>query len=341
MMRKILVIAPNWIGDALMAQPLFAQLKARHPRAQIHAIAPKWVAPVLARMPEIARVLPTDLAHGKLQLGSRTMFAQQLKNETFDAAYVLPNSFKSALIPWLAGIPLRIGYKGESRLGVLNVRYPNPPKAERPPMVQHYAALAFKPGAKLPDTLPDPKLNVDVQRVAATSAKFGIPGNARLIAFCPGAEYGPAKRWPAEHFAELAQMLRRSFPYAQIVALGSGKDRETADAIVERAPFVRNLCGETSLDEAIELLARAEAAICNDSGLMHVTAALGRPQVAVFGSSDPRHTPPLSPAASIMWLHLECSPCFARECPLGHLRCLRDIGPEMVFHELRRLLQPL
>jgi len=340
MMRKILVVAPNWIGDALMAQPLFAQLKARHPRAQIHAIAPKWVAPVLARMPEIARVLPTDLAHGKLQLGSRTMFAQQLKGETFDAAYVLPNSFKSALIPWLAGIPLRIGYKGESRLGVLNVRYPNPPKNARPPMVQHYAALAFKPHAKLPDTLPDPKLDVDVQRVAATSAKFSIPGNARLIAFCPGAEYGPAKRWPAEHFAELAQMLRRSFPYAQIVALGSGKDREMANAIVERAPFVRNLCGETSLDEAIELLARAEAAICNDSGLMHVTAALGRPQVAVFGSSDPRHTPPLSPAASIMWLHLECSPCFARECPLGHLRCLRDIGPEMVFHELRRLLQP-
>ena len=223
---------------------------------------------------------------------------------------------------------------------MLNVRYPNPPKNARPPMVQHYAALAFKPHAKLPDTLPDPKLDVDVQRVAATSAKFSIPGNARLIAFCPGAEYGPAKRWPAEHFAELAQMLRRSFPYAQIVALGSGKDREMANAIVERAPFVRNLCGETSLDEAIELLARAEAAICNDSGLMHVAAALGRPQVAVFGSSDPRHTPPLSPAASIMWLHLECSPCFARECPLGHLRCLRDIGPEMVFHELRRLLQP-
>jgi heptosyltransferase-2 len=312
MMRKILVIAPNWIGDALMAQPLFAQIKARHPRVQIHAIAPKWVAPVLARMPEITRVLPTELAHGKLQLGSRT-----------------------------AGIPLRIGYKGETRVGVLNVRYPNPPKKARPPMVQHYAALAFKPGAKLPDTLPDPHLQVDVQRVAATSAKFGIAGNARLVAFCPGAEYGPAKRWPAEHFAELAQMLRRSFPYAQIIALGSGKDREMANAIVERAPFVRNLCGETSLDEAIELLARAEAAICNDSGLMHVTAALGRPQVAVFGSSDPRHTPPLSPAASIMWLHLECSPCFARECPLGHLRCLRDIGPEMVFHELRRLLQPV
>ncbi|KFX28160.1 lipopolysaccharide heptosyltransferase II [Ralstonia solanacearum] len=341
MMRKILVVAPNWIGDALMAQPLFAQIKARHPRAQIHAIAPKWVAPVLARMPEIARVLPTELAHGKLQLGSRTLFAQQLKGESFDAAYVLPNSFKSALIPWLAAIPLRIGYKGESRLGVLNVRYPNPPKRERPPMVQHYAALAFKPGAKLPETLPDPHLQVDLQRVAATSAKFGIPGNARLIAFCPGAEYGPAKRWPAEHFAELAQMLRRSFPYAHIVTLGSAKDRETAEAIVGRAPFVRNLCGETSLDEAIELLARAEAAICNDSGLMHVTAALGRPQVAVFGSSDPRHTPPLSPAASIMWLHLECSPCFARECPLGHLRCLRDIGPEMVFHELRRLLQPV
>nr|CAA64754.1 rfaF [Ralstonia solanacearum K60] len=240
MMRKILVVAPNWIGDALMGQPLFAQIKRAIPRAQIHAIAPKWVAPVVARMPEIARVLPTELAHGKLQLGSRTLFAQQLKGESFDAAYVLPNSFKSALIPWLAGIPVRIGYKGESRLGVLNVRYPNPPKRERPPMVQHYArCLQARP--KLPETLSDPHLQVDLQRVAATSAKFGIPGNARLIAFCPGAEYGPAKRWPAEHFAELAQMLRRSFPYAHIVTLGSAKDRETADATI--CPTVRSRRG--------------------------------------------------------------------------------------------------
>ncbi len=337
-MKKALIIAPNWIGDALMAQPLFTLLKARHPRLQIDALAPKWVAPVLARMPEISRVFPSDLAHGKLQLSARLMFAQQLKNEGYDAAYVLPNSLKSALIPWLAGIPLRIGYKGEARLGLLNVRHPNPPRDKRPPMVEHYARLALKPGAKLPEQLPDPQLRADPARMAATAERFGIAPHTRLIAFCPGAEYGPAKRWPAAHFAGLAQMLRRSYPYAQMITLGSGKDAEIAEEIVKDAPFVRNLCGQTSLDDAVDLLGMSEAAVCNDSGLMHVTAALNRPQVAVYGSSDPRHTPPLSQAASIMWLQLECSPCFQRECPLGHLRCLKEIGPEMVFVELRKLL---
>jgi len=341
-MNKVLVIAPNWIGDALMAQPLFTLLKARHPRLAIDALAPKWVAPVLARMPEIGRVFPSDLAHGKLQLSSRVMFAQQLKNEGYDVAYVLPNSLKSALIPWLAGIPVRIGYKGESRFGLLNVRHANPPRDKRPPMVEHYARLALKPGARLPETITDPHLRVDPARMAATAQRFGLAPDvahqSRVVAFCPGAEYGPAKRWPAAHFAELAQMLRRAYPYIQIITLGSGKDAPIADEIVAGAPFVRNLCGKTSLDDAVDLLALSEAAICNDSGLMHVTAALNRPQVAVFGSSDPRHTPPLSQAASIMWLQLECSPCFKRECPLGHLRCLKEIGPEMVFVELRKLL---
>ncbi|MGY8526096.1 lipopolysaccharide heptosyltransferase II [Paracidovorax citrulli] len=338
-MKKALVIAPNWIGDALMAQPMFALLKQRYPRIVIDVLAPKWVAPVLARMPEVSRVFPSELAHGKLQLSARLIFAQQLKNEGYDVAYVLPNSVKSALIPWLAGIPLRVGYRGEARFGLLNVRHANPPRKHRPPMVEHYARLALKPGAKLPESLPDPRLRVDPIRLARTAERFGVSANTRLIAFCPGAEYGPAKRWPASHFAALAQMLRRSFPYAQIVALGSAKDAEMADTICQEAPFVRNLCGQTSLDDAIDLLAMSEAAVCNDSGLMHVTAALNRSQVAVFGSSDPRHTPPLSQAASIMWLQLECSPCFERECPLGHLRCLRGIEPEMVFVELRRLLQ--
>ncbi|QEZ45680.1 lipopolysaccharide heptosyltransferase II [Cupriavidus oxalaticus] len=337
-MKKALVIAPNWIGDALMAQPLFALLKARHPRLVIDALAPKWVAPVLARMPEIGRVFPSDLAHGKLQLSARLMFAQQLKNEGYDLAYVLPNSLKSALIPWLAGIPLRIGYRGEARFGMLNVRHANPPRDHRPPMVEHYARLALKPGARLPENIPEPRLRVDPARMAATAERFGIAPHTRVIAFCPGAEYGPAKRWPASHFARLAQMLRRSYPYAQMITLGSAKDAEIAAEIVRDAPFVRNLCGQTSLDDAVDLLALSEAAVCNDSGLMHVTAALNRPQVAVYGSSDPRHTPPLSQAASIMWLQLECSPCFKRECPLGHLRCLKEIEPEMVFVELRKLL---
>ncbi|VVE88710.1 lipopolysaccharide heptosyltransferase II [Pandoraea bronchicola] len=337
-MHKALVIAPNWIGDALMAQPLFTLLKRLHPRLTIDAIAPGWVAPVLERMPEISRVVATDLAHGKLQPLERYRLASVLADEGYDAAYVLPNSLKSALIPWLARIPLRIGYKGEQRYGLLNVRHANPRKDERPPMVRHYAALAFAPGAKLPETLPTPRIEADLNESARVFARFGLDLRVPLVVFCPGAEFGPAKRWPPGHFAQLAQLVRRSFPYAQIVALGSGKDGALAQQIAADAPFVRNLCGQTSLAEACALLARANAVVSNDSGLMHVTAALRRPQIALFGSSDPRHTPPLSDQAHILWLQLECSPCFARECPLGHTRCLNELMPEHVFANVRNIL---
>lgn len=342
-MRRALVIAPNWIGDALMAQPLFALLKKLHPRIAIDAVAPTWVAPVLERMPEIHDVHATDLAHGKLQMVRRWQLASDLRDVGYDAAYVLPNSFKSALIPWLAGIPLRIGYTGESRYGLLNVRHANPPKARdaRPPMVPFYASLAYAPGAKLDEqlkALPLPRLDADLNETARVSTRFHLDTRKPLIVFCPGAEYGPAKRWPPEHFAALARIVNQSFPYTQIVALGSPKDAPVAQAIADAAPGVRNLCGQTSLSEACALIARANAVVTNDSGLMHVAAALRRPLVALYGSTDPRHTPPLSEQAKVQWLHLECSPCFERECPLGHLNCLRELGPEQVFADLRGML---
>ena len=250
-MRRALVIAPNWIGDALMAQPLFSLLRKLHPRIVIDAVAPAWVAPVLERMPEIHDVYATDLAHGKLQMLRRWQLASDLRDVGYDAAYVLPNSLKSALIPWMAGIPLRIGYTGESRYGLLNVRHANPGKDERPPMVGQYAALAYAPGAKLPCSgtrrlpMPVPRLDADLNEAARVSARFNLDTRAPLVVFCPGAEYGPAKRWPPEHFAALAQFVAQSFPYARIVALGSPKDAPIAQAIADRAPNVRNLCGQT------------------------------------------------------------------------------------------------
>ncbi len=340
-MRRALVIAPNWIGDALMAQPLFALLKKLHPRIVIDAVAPGWVAPVLERMPEIRDVHATDLAHGKLQLLRRWQLAGDLREVGYDAVYVLPNSLKSALIPWLAGIPLRVGYTGENRYGLLNVRHANPPRTERPSMVEHYAALAYAPGAKLDEAmkgLPLPRLEADLNETARVSARFNLDMRKPLLVLCPGAEYGPAKRWPPEHFAALAQSVSQSFPYTQIVALGSPKDQPIAQEIADRAPVVRNLCGQTSLSEACALIARANAVVTNDSGLMHVAAALRRPLVALYGSTDPRHTPPLSDLARVQWLHLECSPCFARECPLGHLKCLRELSPEQVFADVRMML---
>jgi heptosyltransferase II len=315
---RLLVVAPNWIGDALMCQPLLARLRAKSPGVRIDVLAPSWVAPVFRRMPEVAGVIETAFAHGRLRLGERWRLARTLRALGYDQAIVLPNSFKSALVPFFADIPLRSGYVGESRYGLLNLLYRKQPGRE--PMALHYARLSEKPGATVPGPLPDPRLAADPAAVEATRRKFGL--EARYAVLCPGAEYGPAKRWP--YFAELSRKL--DLP---VVALGSAKEREQCAGI-----FGRNLAGETSLDEAIDVLAGAALVVSNDSGLMHVTAALGRPQVALYGSSSPKHTPPLSAQARVLWLELECSPCYARECPLGHFRCMKELSVERVLAEL-------
>jgi heptosyltransferase-2 len=317
-LARLLVVAPNWIGDALMAQPLLARLRERAPPPTIDVLAPAWVAPVFRRMPEVAGVIETPFAHGRLELRARWRLARTLGALGYDEALVLPNSLKSALVPFLAGIRRRTGYTGEARVGLLNCRHRRRPGRE--PMALHFARLALEPETEIAQPLPEPRLAVDAPAVEATRRKFGLEG--RYAALCPGAEYGPAKRWP--YFAALSQRL--GLP---VVALGSRRDREHADGIQGR-----NLAGETTLDEAIELLSAAEFVVSNDSGLMHVAAALGRPQVALFGSSSPRHTPPLSARARVIWLGLECSPCYARECPLGHFKCMRELTVEQVLAQL-------
>jgi len=287
-----------------MAQPLLSRL-----RGEIDVLAPEWVAPVMRRMPEVRSVIATPFVHGPLQLGERWRLGRSLKG--YDHAYVLPNSWKSALIPFFAGIPRRTGYVGEARYGLLN----DLRKAPEAPMSAHYARLAGD------GPLPQPHLRVSAAEVAQARRKFGIA--SRYAVLCPGAEYGPAKRWP--YFADLSKKM--SLP---AVVLGSAKDREASGGISGT-----DLTGKTSLDEAIALLAGADFVVSNDSGLMHVAAALGRPQVALFGSSSPEHTPPASPAARVLWLHIECSPCFRRECPLGHFRCMKEMGVEMVLDQLK------
>ena len=332
---KTLVVAPNWIGDALMAQPLLMLLKRAHPDQRIVALAPRWVAPVLEAMPEVDAVVATDLAHGALQWSARRRLARALRADGFDRAFVLPNSFKSALIPWLAGVPERIGYRGESRFGLVNRRVSGPDPALA--MSARYAALA---GGAFANPLPSPRLVVGEAQVVAARARHALPAGAEIIALCPGAEYGPAKRWPAEHFAALAGSLLVERPAAHVVLLGGNGDRAITTAIVaqvdDRGGRLHDLAGRTSLAEAIALIAGASV-VGNDSGLMHVAAALSRPQVALFGSSDPRHTPPLSARAQVLWLHLDCSPCFERTCPLGHLNCLVGITPRQVLDSLQNV----
>lgn len=312
-----------------MAQPLFVRLHARHPDLQLDALAPSWVAPVLQRMDEIHEVVDSPFGHGQLSLQKRWRLARELAGRNYDAVYVLPNSLKSALLPFMAGIPKRIGFTGESRVGLINVRH-TLDKAALPLMVERFAQLAEAPGTPLPRPVSHPKIRSTAADQARTLAELGLERPPRIAAFCPGAEYGPAKRWPARHFATLAQQLAAA-GYA-IWLFGSPKDHAVAEEIAQLAPgLCRNLCGATSLGQAIDLLALTDLVVCNDSGLMHVAAALDRPLVTLYGSSSPGFTPPLSAQADILSLNLDCSPCFKRECPLGHLDCLNKLLPEQVF----------
>jgi heptosyltransferase-2 len=317
---RILVVAPNWIGDALMAQPLLARLREQRPDIKVDMLAPAWVAPVARRMPEVDEVITTPFRHGALNLRRRWQLGRTLKERRYRQAIVLPNSWKAALVPFFADIPLRSGYVGESRYGLLNLLYRRGDRAMR----EHYARLAEAPGTEPATPLPQARLRIDAAQAAATRARYGLQSGVQrgYAVLCPGAEYGPAKRWP--YFAELSS--RVNLP---LVILGSAGDRAAAASLAGR-----NLIGQTSLDEAIELISCAEFVVTNDSGLMHVAAAVGTPQVALFGSSSPKHTPPLSSRARVLWLGIECSPCYARECPLGHFRCMRELTVDRVLDEI-------
>jgi heptosyltransferase-2 len=314
-----------------MTEPLMRRLAARGETLTVGALP--WVAPVYRAMPQVDEVLEFPFAHGGLQWTARRALAKELRGR-FERAYVCPNSLKSALLPWWSGIPLRVGYHGEGRALLLNQCLPNPPKGARPPMVAFYSGLSGEPAV----TDDRPVLHLDTAVVEAALASVKLhPGQYYVLA--PGAEFGPAKRWPARHFSALARLL----PWP-CVLLGSAKESTLCAEIARLANAGKpgqclDLSGRTSLDTALAVIASARALVSNDSGLMHVAAAFGMPQVALFGSSSPLHTPPLNARAHVVWLKndpgyepaLDCAPCFARDCPLGHTRCLVDIQPARVL----------
>jgi len=328
-MPRILVVAPNWIGDTLLAQPLFARLHQKLPGLKLDALAPAWTAPVLARMPQIDEVVESPFGHGELELLDRWRLGRQIRTLRYDQAIVLPNSFKSALVPWFADIPLRVGFVGESRYGVLNIRH-KLDAAALPLMAERYAKLAEPPEAPPVRPLRAVRLEVNQASLVITLSRLGLNRSREIAVLCPGAEFGPAKRWPATHFAELARVLAARG--LAVWLIGSVKDKPVADEIAGLSEGAAlNLCGRTDVGAAIDLMSLATVVISNDSGLMHVASALGRPLVAIYGSSSAEHTPPLNPGAQLVKIDIECSPCFARVCPLGHFRCMNDLKPERVI----------
>ena len=338
--KKILIVGPSWVGDMVMAQSLFITFKQQNPDCVIDVLAPGWSRPILARMPEVNRSIDMPVGHGSLMLGERRKLGHSLRSEKYDQAILLPNSLKSALVPWFAKIPLRTGWKGEMRYGLLNdLRQLD--KERYPLMVQRFDALAYPQGATLPEKLPAPALQIDPARLPALKEQFALNSERKVLALCPGAEFGPAKRWPEQHYAAVAeQKISEGW---QVWLLGSGKDQPVAEDIIALLPqeqkgFATNLAGITQLEDAIDLLAAADAVVSNDSGLMHIAAALNRPLAVVYGSTSAKFTPPLSGNVATLSIPVDCGPCFKRECPLQHMKCLNDLEPQRVIASLEPLV---
>lgn len=331
--KKILVVGPAWVGDMVMAQCLFKWLRQCDPNVIIDVLAPSWSFPLLERMPEVAQSIVMPFAHGQLNLRERYRLGRRLQENRYDQAILLPNSFKSALPVWWAKIPLRTGWRGEMRYGVLNdVRILD--KKRYPLMIERFIALGAEPNAILSHPYPHPELHISKESQMSALEKHQLQvGGQPILALAPGAEFGPAKRWPEEHYAQIAnQKLAAGW---QVWIFGSPKDGETAKKIMQLTENrCVNLTGQTQLAEAIDLLALADAVVSNDSGLMHIAAALHRPLVAVYGPTTAAFTPPLHDKAKVLTLKLECQPCFQRTCPLEHQRCMRDLKPEAVLQAM-------
>ncbi len=332
---KILIIGPAWVGDMVLAQSLFKFLKQRYPGCRIDVVAPAWTLPVLARMPEVDEGIALAVGHGEFALGKRLALGRQLRARAYDQSFVLPNSFKSAIVPAAARVKRRTGFIGELRYGLLNDAR-KLDKQALPRTVERFVALAHEPGEPMPTSLPTPQLSVSRENAARVlnTLNHALP-QVPVLGLCPGAEYGPAKRWPAEYFAELAQ--KKIADGWQVWLFGSERDVPVTQAINQ---LTGNRCldlgGRTELADAIDLLALTTTVVSNDSGLMHIAAALARPMVALYGSSDPHHTPPMSAQAKVIYLGLECSPCFARECPLKHFNCMKHISPSQVLAAIQK-----
>ena len=331
--RKYLIVGPSWIGDMVMAQSLFITLKNQYPDCLIDVIAPQWSLPILKRMPEVREGISADVGHGEFSLLKRRRIGLSLREKKYTHAVVIPRSWKSALIPFFAKIPTRIGYKGELRYGLLN-NIKSLDKAILKQTVQRYVALGLDGIISNAPETPFPKLRVDAEQQALVLDKLSLNKDKPIICLMPGAEYGPAKQWPINYYAGLSKSFL-DVGY-QVWVLGSEKDAAAGSQITDKFAEVINLCGKTQLVDTVDLLACAEKVISNDSGLMHVAAAVGVEVSVIYGSSTPEYTPPLTQENKqhVFYLNLECSPCFKRVCPLGHTDCLQKIKDNDVFEKI-------
>ncbi len=330
---KVLIIAPSWVGDMVMSQTLLKLLKKQYKdNVIIDILVNDWAKEVAKRMPEVNEVLLNPFKHGEFGLFKRIKLGRELSKRNYDQAFILPNSLKSAFVPFFAGIAKRTGFLGEMRYGFLNDYY-KLDKKFLPLMIDRFCALANS-GQK-ESNIEYPLFTVDKVNQRNICAKLELDLSKPVVCLCPAAEYGPAKRWGVGSFAKLADKLQVAG--YQVWLMGSPKDIEITSAIFEQSE-VKNalfdLAGKTNLIDVIDLLACSSSVVSNDSGLMHVACAVNVPVVAIYGSSSPGFTPPLNTRAKILQHKIECSPCFERTCKFGHYNCLAQISVDQVFNAI-------
>ncbi len=343
---NILIVGPSWIGDMVMSQSLYTVLKQKYPNAKIDVLAPGWCRAIVERMPEVNQVIEMPVGHGAVGISTRWKLARELKRNNYDHAYVLPHSIKSALIPWFAGIATRTGWKKrEPRAILLNDQRHNIEQYTY--MVERYCALAYstaeQSALKDPITLaslPKATLSIDPNVQQQVTNKFSLVKEPHIVGLCPGAEFGPAKKWPEENYAQVANAIAKQG--RQVWLFGSEKDKATCDKILslvneQYQHKITVLAGETSLIEAVDLIACCETIVANDSGLMHVAAAVNCNVVAIYGSTSPNYTPPNTDKKVMLNTNIECRPCFKRECQYGHLKCLTEISAQRVLEAIESL----
>ncbi|MCB5161930.1 lipopolysaccharide heptosyltransferase II [Marinomonas algarum] len=331
-MAKYLIVGPSWVGDMVMAQSLFMTVKQQDKDAVIDVIGPKWSVPILARMAEVRHAITLPTGHGEWGISIRRKLGHSLRSEHYDHAIVMPRSWKSALVPFFAKVPHRVGFTGEQRYVLLNERR-TLDKSILNQTVKRFTSLGLPVDKAYPPLdIPSPTLRVDSENQKELYKAHKL-SDRPAIALMAGAEFGPSKQWPIPYFHELAKSAIEAG--YQIWVLGGPKDQKDGDRIVEGlGEYAVNLCGKTQLVDAIDLLAAADKAVSNDSGLMHIAAAVGTYVHGIYGSTSELFTPPLTDKKTIHNLHLECSPCFKRECPLGHLNCQNQQTPDEVISTL-------
>ena len=326
--EKLLIIPQNWLGDIVMSQTLLKKVKSESPNTKIDILVSSTFKGLAERMPEISKAVILDCGHKKLGLLKRFNLARQIKGN-YDQSIVLSRSIKSALIPYLAKIPIRTGELGESRYILIN-DLKKFTKEDRRKTALRYVSM-FSKKEEVLDEKYYPSLKSDPENIKILSEKYKLNLDKKIIIFAPGAAFGPSKMWPAEKFKELGKKLNKDF---FILILGSNKEKNIGNKIITNKNMI-NLCGKTTITDAVDLMHASEFCVSNDSGLMHLASATNTKSISIYGATSPKLTPPLTSNKEIHYRGISCSPCFEKKCKYGHYNCLLEIQVDDVFKSFK------